>query len=532
MNNQIRVLAIDDAVANLMILKGSLKGDDFKLVTTNNALEGLRLFKQEFFDVVLLDVIMPGIDGFELRKLIREVDMERPIIFLTSMVEDGSMKMLNQIVWDTNTFYLNKVTDKETLVRKIREVVANHRIRNVERQRSHKLEDELKLAGDLQRLLLPEWCRIDEHMIMSSIYQPALHVSGDIFEVIPMRGSKYLLFIGDIAGHGVSAALYMATVLSWLKVVVKEKEYAPHELLTELNRFFCRELRSSTYMTALVAILDFEQNHLALHSAGHPPLCFGSPTEKVLRRSNTDKGSIPIGWFSEAEYPADGTSEYNFCDDTIFITMTDGVFDIENDRQETLSEEDYLEIVTALLFDTDCLLFPYRLKDMLEKMGYGNMPDDFTIVAVTKNNPDPRLKQHLVPGNLSAVSMVAEDFASITADQEQATKIDLLMHEYLNNVMIHGKRGGPNRKQDMIYTSIRSGENGGLTVRGLEFGSKWNLSEAPRDEVETPAEEEDRLATSGRGMQILHSITNYIAYNTYAGLNETQFVLKDGGSSA
>ena len=67
--NNIRVLAVDDAVANLMILKGVLKGNEFKVVTSTNALEALQLFKQEFFDVVLLDVIMPGIDGFELRKL-------------------------------------------------------------------------------------------------------------------------------------------------------------------------------------------------------------------------------------------------------------------------------------------------------------------------------------------------------------------------------------------------------------------------------------------------------------------------------
>ena len=519
--NNIRVLAVDDAVANLMILKGVLKGNEFKVVTSTNALEALQLFKQEFFDVVLLDVIMPGIDGFELRKLIREVDMERPIIFLTSMIEDGSMKMLNQIVWDTNTFYLNKVTDKNTLIRKIKEVVANHRIRNVERQRSNKLEGELKLAGELQRILLPEWCEIDKHIMVSSIYKPAMHVSGDIFEIIQIGEAKYLLFIGDIAGHGVSAALYMATIQSWLKVSVQKYNKSPHELLNKLNRFFCKELQSSTYMTALAAIIDFETNHISLQSAGHPPMIIGSPSLKTMYTSDASRGGLPIGWFKDTEYEESDNFEYDFPDDAIFITMTDGVYDIENEHQEVLAESDYREMVETLLADTDGLIFPYRMADMMEKMGYYIAPDDYTFVAVTKNTHNPNLRQHLIPAKLSAIAEVAEDFASITNDMKLGAEIDLLVHEYLNNVIIHGKNR-PDKKEKVIYISIeKKGER--LEIRGLEQGAPWNIQEAVD---ETDPGSGDNYATSGRGTHILQSITDYISYNSFCGLNETRFVLK------
>ena len=126
MSDKIKVLAVDDAPANLMILKGCLRGGNFELVTCTNAIDALQEFKKQYFDILLLDVIMPGIDGFELRKLIREVDKERPIIFLTAMIDDGNMTMLNQITWDSNTYYLNKVFDKKVLVQKITEVVNMH----------------------------------------------------------------------------------------------------------------------------------------------------------------------------------------------------------------------------------------------------------------------------------------------------------------------------------------------------------------------------------------------------------------------
>lgn len=135
---------------------------------------------------------MPGIDGFELRKLIREVDKERPIIFLTAMIDDGNMTMLNQITWDSNTYYLNKVFDKKVLVQKITEVVNMHRTRQLDRVYRDNLESELKLAGDLQRILLPDWCILDDKVLVSSLYVPAMQVSGDIFELIRLDESRYL----------------------------------------------------------------------------------------------------------------------------------------------------------------------------------------------------------------------------------------------------------------------------------------------------------------------------------------------------
>ena len=231
MSDKIKVLAVDDAPANLMILKGCLRGGNFELVTCTNAIDALQEFKKQYFDILLLDVIMPGIDGFELRKLIREVDKERPIIFLTAMIDDGNMTMLNQITWDSNTYYLNKVFDKKVLVQKITEVVNMHRTRQLDRVYRDNLESELKLAGDLQRILLPDWCILDDKVLVSSLYVPAMQVSGDIFELIRLDESRYLFFIGDIAGHGISAALYMATVQAILKIKAHEQNFTVHDCL-------------------------------------------------------------------------------------------------------------------------------------------------------------------------------------------------------------------------------------------------------------------------------------------------------------
>ena len=202
MSDVIKVLAVDDVEANLMIIRGCLKGDSFEVVTCTNAVDALQKFKEQYFDILLLDVIMPGIDGFELRKLIRATDPDRPIIFLTSMVEDKNMTMLNQITWDANTYYLNKAVGKKTLIQKITEVVTTYRRKLMEHKYSDQLEEERVLAGDLQKVLLPNWCICNDDLLFSSIYVPYMHVSGDLYEIIPFGDSKYLFIIGDISGHG------------------------------------------------------------------------------------------------------------------------------------------------------------------------------------------------------------------------------------------------------------------------------------------------------------------------------------------
>ena len=533
MSDVIKVLAVDDVEANLMIIRGCLKGDGFELVTCTNAVDALQKFKEQYFDILLLDVIMPGIDGFELRKLIRATDPERPIIFLTSMVEDKNMTMLNQITWDANTYYLNKAVGKKTLIQKITEVVTTYRQKLMEHKYSDQMEEERALAGELQKVLLPSWCICNGDVLFSSIYVPYMHVSGDLYEMIPFGESKYLFFIGDISGHGLSAALYMAAVQSWLKMNLRDNGIKIHELMARLNKFFCEDLQSKNYMTALAAIIDFKNNHISLHSSGHPGMLFASPSRKTVTVSDTKKGSMPLGWMADAEFPESENYDCDFDDDTIFIAMTDGVLDMENEEGQTMDEDVLHSIIQCQLDKPNVVALPYRIKGMMAKMGFDKAPDDFTIVAFQKRSARSGILERVIPATLPEVDKVAREFSAITEDIRQSTEIDLCVHEYLNNVVIHGNHD-KKKAPDLIYVSIGM-ENGDLVLQGAERGGKWDITgtrETHDPQLFTPegnsakesGEEENLFATSGRGIQIIKAITQYVSYETNCGLNETKFV--------
>ncbi len=516
----IKILAVDDVPANLMIIKSCLRRKDFELTTCFNALDALEEFKKNHFDVLLLDVIMPGIDGFELRKMIRELDKDRPIIFLTAMVDDGKMTMLNQIAWDPNTHYLNKVIDKEVLIQKINEVVEAYRLRQLDHQYSSKLETELKLAGNIQKILLPNWCTLTQDMIATALYQPAVQTSGDIFEIIHLEKSRYLLFVGDIAGHGISATLYMTAVLAFLKEKAREQDFSVDRLLNEINRFFCHELHCSTNMTAVAALIDFETRRLTVHNAGHPPLIICSPSQKKATRVSSSQSGAPLGQ-SENSYLASDNYELDFEDDTIFLAYTDGLLDTVNNEGSPMDMDEVLELLPELTAASGTPILPFQIKSAMEQMGYNVSPDSFTIVAVQKRCFGPGFLEKLLPADLDNAASVVAEFSSLANSPPQAAQIESCIHEYLKNA---GVRGGNDSSKlqalDVIYLSIEK-QDGSFLIRGIDRGPAWDFTKTAATEAT-----ENIPILPGYDMQTLQSITEHISYNHYCGWNEICFLLK------
>ena len=324
----------------------------------------------------------------------------------------------------------------------------------------------------------------------------------------------------------------MAAVQSWLKMTLRDNDIKIHELMTRLNKFFCEDLQSKNYMTALAAIIDFKNNHISLHSSGHPGMLFASPSKKAVTVSDTNKGSMPLGWMIDAEFPESENYDCDFDEDTIFIAMTDGVLDMQNEDGETMDEEDFHSIIQCQLDNPNVVALPYRIKGMMAKMGFDKAPDDFTIVAFQNRSARKGMIERVIPATLPEVDRIAREFSAITDDIRQSTEIDLCVHEYLNNVVIHGSHD-KKKAPDLIYASIGM-ENGDLVLQGAERGGKWDITGTretndpqlftPEDGADKKTEEENLFATSGRGIQIIKAITQYVSYETNCGLNETKFV--------
>jgi len=541
-----QILAVDDEKFSLVLLQSCLKDENCTVVTCDNALDALEEIKKRPFDVVLLDIMLGAIDGFELRKLIRDVNPKLPIIFLTSLMDDIDSRLISRIADDRYSYYLNKSFKKQQLKDKIEHAVTIYREEQEAAKFYRHLDLELGLACEVQRVLLPPWCSLNGDLLSSYLYEPCFRVSGDAFDIIGLEDGRHLVFLGDIVGHGVQAALYMSAIQSYLKVQHNSstsQTLEPHEVLNRLSGFFNNNLRGENHMTCLVAIFDFRRNHLVFQNAGHPGLIRCSRRRgRAFEVDTQGRGGFPIGWFPQKMYLAEDNVECNFDDDDIFILYTDGLTDLQNEAEETVDNEVMLDLLGAFTEQTNVIPTPFLLCSALEQIGYSFPKDDVCVAEVRKNpecirSPETAVGEpasimlRLISLRTVEVSRCVEQFGRFvqerTGDVELATRVELLLSEFLNNVVEH---------DEGTHTSVQSGILVVVKIEPPELVLATVLdrqSRAAEEKLQIPENASEilehcnrTLTSSGRGLAIIRTIASSIMRKHFKGLNQTEFVIK------
>ena len=130
------------------------------------------------------------------------------------------------------------------------------------------VESELATARDIQQSIIPPHPPEIEGLDIAALYRPASQVGGDFYDFVLLRDGRLGIFIADVSGHGVPAAL----VASMLKIALAAQEHvaAPAEVLRDLNALFCGRLKKQ-FFTAAYALFDPSKQSLTFASGGHPP---------------------------------------------------------------------------------------------------------------------------------------------------------------------------------------------------------------------------------------------------------------------
>lgn len=200
-------------------------------------------------------------------------------------------------------------------------VVVARGIRNTEQLLA--VRNELEIAREIQASILPQKVPQIAGTEIAACYVPMKAIGGDFYDFLPVDDKRLGVFIADVSGHGVPAAL----VASMVKVAVfAQMEHAsqPAKLLFELNKILCGNLRGQ-FVTAAYLFLDAEHKTLSYAGAGHPPpLLWNAATQTARFLSD---GGLMLGLFSEAEYQA---TELEWNQGDRCLLYTDGVIETEN----------------------------------------------------------------------------------------------------------------------------------------------------------------------------------------------------------
>lgn len=415
--------------------------------------------------------------------------------------------------WDEDSLKLLKIL-VEIIVNALQRKKTAEEIENL----YHALKQDVELAGSVQTYLVPQWLRYDNEIVFSSIYNPSSSIGGDLFDIVKIDESRYVVYIGDISGHGVKAALMMTAVKSIINMLIENEKYnlLPHYILGRLNKILCRSLFQNDYMTISMGLIDLQKNELRFMNAGHPaPIEFDRKELSVSVFS--ERGAIPIGWDEDFVYKSEDEILMPFSADKIYVIYTDGIFECENPQKNQLGLKGFQEIIQQEITNSNPIMLPYKFKQKLLDKGYDIQSDDFTMLTFHR----PKTAANLRYSKLFLVNSLKQNTGQIANEcylaminfidnPKLATEVELVINEFLNNIIEHGMQ---TKKDTIIALQMEIGEK--IRLLFMDNGLEWEL----------PAPKEDNIAKPekfrGMGMQIIYKIISHIEKNRFCNINET-----------
>lgn len=297
---------------------------------------------------------------------------------------DGATIGLQGIFWD-----ITQQRRAEERIRRANALLAQSR--KELRARNSQMQDELKMAREIQLTMLPQQYPAfpragaagDSALLFTHRYLPTGTVGGDFFSLSPLLETEAGVFICDVAGHGVRAALVTAMVralVEELKPVATE----PGQFLTKLNTDLCAILKhtgSPMLTTAFYLVADWQAGRVRYANAGHPkPLHLRRSAGQVEPLSNASGKSQPaLGLFENASYQ---TSEVEFRPRDLIMLFTDGLFEVQDPQDTLYSQALLLAAVRQRAQLPAARLFDELLKEIEHFSAGLGFTDDVCLVGV------------------------------------------------------------------------------------------------------------------------------------------------------
>jgi phosphoserine phosphatase RsbU/P len=251
-------------------------------------------------------------------------------------------------------------------------IAIENAIYHTESIEKERLKQEIEIASTLQKSFLPESPLLQKgNLRVSAINIPAKQVGGDLYDFIEPVPNKLGIFIGDVSGKGVSAALYMAKIISDFRYLAQTVD-SPEIAMNRLNSVLSHAPRGM-FLTATYLIGDIEKGTLHISSAGHPPFLW-------IKEDEVDVISVvsgpPLGIIDE-DYPV---SPFSLKKGERIILLTDGVFDAKNRDGERIGFENIVAFVKKNTHEEHLI---GKITEYVKKFSHAaEQADDITIVEV------------------------------------------------------------------------------------------------------------------------------------------------------
>lgn len=337
----VQVLIIDDDPAIQLLLKRTLKSEGYELTVASDGEEGLTKAKDLHPSLVICDWIMPRMDGLDVCRHIKAIPELNTTFFilLTSMGSvDDRVKGLDAGADD----FLCKPIEMNELKARVRSGLRLHQLSRDLKEQKQILEAELAEAAEYVCSILPPPLT-QQKVAIDSRFIPSHQLGGDCFDYYWLDEHHLAIYLLDVAGHGLRAALPSLSVLNLLKTQALSKVdyYRPAQVLQGLNETFQMTQRNDKYFTIWYGVYNTKTRHLVYSSAGHPPaILLELHHPQTPKRLKTP--GLPVGMFPDVEY-VEASCEVKHPSN--LYVFSDGIYEINLSQGQVWGLDAFVELL-------------------------------------------------------------------------------------------------------------------------------------------------------------------------------------------
>jgi sigma-B regulation protein RsbU (phosphoserine phosphatase) len=371
------VLIVDDAPANLQMVRSILK-DDFKIRVATSGAKALDLVKTKPHpDLILLDVTMPEMDGYEVCGILKATPEARniPVIFLTGKTEtDDETKGFEVGAVD----YIHKPFSPAVVKARVHTHLVLREAREQLARQLLDINNELEMAREIQLSILPHEIPKIRGLDIAARYIPMSSVAGDFYDFIIVDEKHIGILIADVSGHGLPAAL-IASMLKFALAAQSQHAFDPARVLTGLNQSLCGKFKHH-FVTAAYVFVDMEKNSITYAGAGHPPLLLWRTSKGSV--SEVLENGLLLGLFPEATY---SLVEIPLEAGDKVVLYTDGILETRSPSEQEFGVDlfkGFLESNHNLNADAFADLLLDELSNWSEHPKGIGQEDDITLLAI------------------------------------------------------------------------------------------------------------------------------------------------------
>ena len=369
------ILIVDDNPASLDILQTRLAANNYEILTATDGEEGLVMARDKQPDLILLDIMMPKIDGIEVcRRLKADPSLPfMPIIMVTAKADSKDVVAGLEAGGDE---YLTKPVDHAALVARVKSMLRIKALHDTVLGQSAQLKVQLETATKIQSLFWPKIPELKAGGHIWAVSVPATYVGGDLYDVIPLPDDSLLAYVADVSDKGVPAALIMAALSTKIRSEAQNQSEVDKLLETVNNSTYSLTSEEGFFATIVLARYWPRSGKMQLTLGGHlQPLWIIESGIGNLPQIN----GISLGVTPDVHYEK---KEIILSPGESVLLFTDGVIEAENEDNELFGNDRLLGYIK------DAKGPPWG-KGLLNLISYwrgkANANDDLTLLEIWRD---------------------------------------------------------------------------------------------------------------------------------------------------